>query len=45
MAVAIQIYWGYNFSISGNERDYPFILLTLFWGSFGAALIYNRIRS
>ena len=44
MAVAIQTYWGYNFSISGNDRDYPFILLALFWGSFGAALIYNRIR-
>ncbi len=48
MAVAVQTYWWYNFSICGNYGsngvDYPLVLLAVFWGSFLAAYIYNKIR-
>lgn len=44
MAVVIQVYWAYNFALAGNEGDFLFILLVIFWCSFLAAIVYNRLK-
>lgn len=44
-ALAIQVYWSYNFTLTGNSGDTAFILMEIFWFSFIAAYIYNRVRA
>jgi hypothetical protein len=44
MAVAIQVYWSYYFSLTGNAGDTSFVLVEVFWFSFVAALAYNYVR-
>jgi hypothetical protein len=44
-AVAIQVYWSYTFSLTGNAGDTVFILVVVFWFSFLGAYAYNLLRA
>ena len=45
MALAVQVYWAYNFALVGNAGDTAFYLLVVFWASFAGAYLYNTVRS
>jgi hypothetical protein len=44
MAVAVQVYWAWQFAAQGNDGDSSFWLLVALWASFGLGYVYNEVR-
>ena len=44
MAVAVQVYWAWEFARLGNAGDRSFWLLVTLWASFAVGYVYNLLR-
>ena len=44
MAVAVQVYWAWEFAARGNAGDRSFWLLVTLWASFAVGYVYNLLR-
>jgi uncharacterized membrane protein YfcA len=44
MAIALQAYYAWRFSIVGPDEP-SFWLVVVLWGSFAGAYVYNRVRA